>query len=493
MKYLIYFLTILLISSCSIYRNSYEVLWSHHKTIDSVEIEEKIPANKLQQDIDYFIKTLEAVHVSPYHNISKKEFASYVNQAKSEIDKPLTRKEFYRIVTPLVHKLKDSHTTVWYPKEFYQNYKGGFFPMDISINPDTKEIAVVNDYTNTIETGANIISINGVSSQEILKTLLEFEKGATDLPRIKRVQDKFPNMLWEIFDYGNQFVIETENGETHKINGLTKQEIRERKPSNQDKKHLKQVDYVKMNSTTGYLKISSFKYNRQDFKQKIDDIFNKIKTDSIENLIVDVRNNQGGSESNGELLIDYISNKEYRMFSKFMRKKSNEWCNYFRQDFKWWIRWGLTVRTSTWVSSEAKEAFGTYKKTPYGKVDTIFVPFKQPTNNQLRFSGKVVVLMNRHSYSATVGFLGAIIDNKMATTIGEETGENTNGFGEAYQFDLPNSRLFCRSSTTFMLRPNEDPNMMIGLLPDIKILQNLDDIKQGKDTQLEYVIKYFEQ
>jgi hypothetical protein len=79
------------------------------------------------------------------------------------------------------------------------------------------------------------------------------------------------------------------------------------------------------------------------------------------------------------------------------------------------------------MNDEAKVMFGSFDKTPYGEVDTIDMPESQPTKNPLRFKGNVCVLIDHNVGSAAVGFVGAIKDYRIASLIGEETGENTNG------------------------------------------------------------------
>jgi C-terminal processing protease CtpA/Prc len=483
----------LFIFNCSIERPSDEVWNDIHAPLNENEITEKIPVDKLHEDIDYFMEVLEEVHVNPYLNIQKDKFYSEIKKLKTNIDKPLTRKEFYQIFTPVVLMLKDSHTNTHFPQEIFDQYikKGGkLFPIDITVD-ENKKVFVKNDYSpNAILPGTEIISINSIKSEFIVNKFLQYEKGIAETANIKRIQGRFRDMLWQVYDFEGPFKLKLEN-EDIIVEGMTLDKIEQRKKSDDTQNAGREsIEFKKIDENIGLLKVQSFWISEDEFNEKIRACFAQIKKDSIKSLIIDVRDNQGGSEVNGNELLQYITDKPFNMYSLFLRKKSKRYCDRFREDYKWWARWFMTIRTHTWFDENAKIIFGSYVNTPYGEVDSLAFPIIQPRDNPLRFKGQIFVLMNHYSYSATVGFLGAVKDYQIAPIVGTESGESPNGFGEAYYFDLPNSRLLCRSSTTFMLRPNRDPTMISGLLPDYKVVQKQEDTEKGVDTVLRFCINF---
>ena len=481
----------LFILGCSLKRPSNEVWNEIHAPLSTNELSQEISSDKLHEDIDYFMDVLEEVHVNPYLNVPKDTYYSEIKKIKKDINEPLNRKEFYQVFTPIVLMLKDSHTNTHFPPEILNQYKedgGSFFPIEVNIS-ENKNIFVKYDYSShSLETGTEIISINGKGSESIVNKLLQYEKGIAETANIKRIQGRFMNMLWEVYDFEGPFSIGLMNKEIT-VEGLILDEIEQLKKSDdsQNSSH-ESIEYNKLEEDIGMLRIESFWINEDQFNEKIKACFIQIKNDAIKNLIIDVRDNQGGSEVNGNEFLQYMTDKPFRMYSLFLRKKSERYCDRYSDEYKWWARWFMTIRTSTWFDDNAKLIFGSYVKTPYGEVDTLEFPIIQPRDNELRFKGNQYVLMNHYSYSATVGFLGAVKDYQIAPIIGSESGENPNGFGEAYYFELPNSRLLCRSSTTFMLRPNEDPTMTTGLLPDYKIEQKQEDTENGIDAVTNFCI-----
>ena len=491
-KYIVFlFILILFISSCSTKRPSNEVWNDIHAPLNENEITKKISVDKLHKDIDCFMEVLEEVHVNPYLNIQKDKYYSEVRKLKLSIDKPLTRKEFYQVFTPVVLMLKDSHTNTHFPQEIFDHYKkegGKFLPIDITVD-ENKKVFVKKDYSlNAVLPGTEIVSINDIKSEFIVNKLLQYEKGIAETANMKRIQGRFGDMLWQVYDFEGPFKLKLEN-EDIIVEGMALDQIEHRKKAGdtQNTGH-ESIEYKKLDEHIGLLKVQSFWIGENQFNEKIKDCFTQIKSDSVKSLIIDVRDNQGGSEINGNELLQYMTDKSFNMYSLFLRKKSKRYCDRFREDYKWWARWFMTIRTHTWFDENAKIVFSSYVNTPYGEVDSLAFPLIQPRDNPLRFKGQLFVLMNHYSYSATVGFLGAVKDYQIAPIIGTESGESPNGFGEAYYFELPNSRLLCRSSTTFMLRPNGDPTMTTGILPDYKIEQKQEDTEKGVDTALKFCI-----
>jgi hypothetical protein len=497
MKQVLLVLLIFLISSCSILQRSYEKkIASIHKEIQPSEINEKIPAIKLRADIDKFIQILEEVHVNPYLKISKESFYHAADSLKKSITDSLTRQQFYQVFTPFVDLLNDSHTGVKFPEGIwkYNQYvaNGLYFPIDVLLTSD-KRIYVKYDYSeNNILQQAQILSINSVKAEEIINTFLKYEQSPVEKSSIKRLEGKFIDFMWWVLDFKGPYTVETNIG-TYKVEGQTWDQYKKNRSAlkqainkSQDNKTLKTNT-----DKTFLLKISSFSGSPSEFKTKMEEQFKTIQLKGYDNLIIDVRDNSGGNDDNARTIIDYITSKPYSeaLSSVFIIKRSKRLDNYFRLQYKGTVRWMITIRTATWFDKEFRKVYKSYLKTPYGENDTIYVPLKAPHENPYRFKGKVYVLANHNSYSATTAFLGAIKDYGIGTIIGTESGDNPTEFGNNYYFELPNTRLLCHSSATFMVRPSGGTDMTHGVIPDYYIEQTIEDTNNNIDTALEYTLR----
>ncbi|MCG8700542.1 MAG: S41 family peptidase [Bacteroidales bacterium] len=97
-------------------KNPMDHFYAQHQEIDSLHISAKIPKQLILEDIDFLIKTLEAVHPNPYYFIEKKQFHILADSIKLTISDEIDRKELLKILTSLVNSINDGHTCVKFPE-----------------------------------------------------------------------------------------------------------------------------------------------------------------------------------------------------------------------------------------------------------------------------------------------------------------------------------------------------------------------------------------
>ncbi|MFP4366517.1 MAG: S41 family peptidase [Bacteroidales bacterium] len=164
-----------------------------------------------------------------------------------------------------------------------------------------------------------------------------------------------------------------------------------------------------------------------------------------EGLIFDVRNNGGGSIENAR-----------KLASRFTNEKTLVGYNY--------------VKTGPGHEDFRKE--------------DIYI---EPHDGE-RYTGKVVVLTNRKSYSATTYFAQYMNTFSNVTFIGDTTG---GGGGMPAFHDLPNGWLLRVSSTRFY--SPQEINIESGIPPQIQIDMTKESMLEGTDDILEKAIEILEE
>ena len=478
------------------------------------EITEKIPAYKLQEDIDEFINILEEVHVNPYMKISKNNFYQAVDSVKRSITDSLNRQEFYQVFTPLVDLLNDSHTGVKFPSGIWKHYQyeanGLFFPMIIETTKE-KRIFIERDFSKSnIPDNTEILSINSMKSEDIINTFMKYEHSPIETSSIKRLERKFHDFMWWILDFRGPFEVETNIG-TYNVDGqlydvLLKNADLYIKSNNLAKEN---IVLTEVDAETCILKIASYSGALSEFKIQIEKKFKMIQEKAYKNLIIDVRNNGGGNDNNGLTVLDYITDKPLSeaLASTFMIKRSKRYEKSLKCKAPWIIRPMVNLRTISWFDKDYRKLLKALLETPRGENAIAHIPsieqsqitgrsrtnvfelsMLEPTENPLRFKGNVLVLSNHNSYSATTAFIGAVKDYGLGKIVGTETGDCPTGFGQNLYFELKNSSLRCHSSTTFMIRVSGDIDMTHGVIPDHYVEQKIEDTEKNIDTILEYTL-----
>ncbi len=196
----------------------------------------------------------------------------------------------------------------------------------------------------------------------------------------------------------------------------------------------------------GLIDFRSFE-NLERFQTFLKTTFLEIKSQGVQNLIVDLRYNGGGNSVLGDALLEYITDQPYRQFSRYEVKVSN-------QARTWFLSHGGNL---PWADGQT-----------IGSVYKAEEAWHKPAPNPLRFFGNVFVLIAYPTFSSAVSFAATIKDLKLGTLVGQETRGNPTDFGDYCVFKLPNTQLEATVSTTFWVRPGGFDNRH-GVFPDVAV------------------------
>ena len=112
--------------------------------------------------------------------------------------------------------------------------------------------------------------------------------------------------------------------------------------------------------------------------------------------------------------------------------------------------------------------------------------------NKKKFEGKVYVLIRGKTFSEGSSF-ALFCKNQGITLVGEETGGGyyTQTGGYPIIYTLPNSEIKILISFVKINRfiKDETVNKGSGILPDEEVKLTVSDLIEGRDSQLDYVLK----
>jgi C-terminal processing protease CtpA/Prc len=113
--------------------------------------------------------------------------------------------------------------------------------------------------------------------------------------------------------------------------------------------------------------------------------------------------------------------------------------------------------------------------------------FENNIENPLLFVGNVYLLTGIETFSSGTELAMLIKDYNLGKIIGQETGGLPNGYGDRFDFELPNTKTKVGVSYKWSLRPSGvDDNR--GVIPDIIINHSLLDILSEKDIEMDYAL-----
>lgn len=183
----------------------------------------------------------------------------------------------------------------------------------------------------------------------------------------------------------------------------------------------------------------------KDFEQAYPEI---LKSDG---LILDVRENGGGSSGTGWAILGFLTDKPFL---------GTQWrTRDYRPAFR---AWGNAEK---WYGQPAREIF------PRGTD-----PYRKP----------VVVLTGVHTFSAAEDFAVVFDVMKRGTIIGEPTGGST---GQPLMFDLPGGGS-ARVCTKHDRYPDGKEFVGKGIQPQVVVRPTVEDFRAGRDTVLEAALRH---
>jgi hypothetical protein len=483
----------------------------------------------LQEDVDYLYRKLQAYHPQLYWYIGKKELDYKFDSLKSSITEPMTSREFYYKVAPVVSSIREGHTRVFQlNKAFISMQKDSLKVKEFGYTPfsklkfgifDNKLYVVKNSSWNKeVKPGTEVVSVNGIKAQLLLNKYRQTltADGYVTTFRDRMLGNRFASFFYSDFDFADSLTCELRYNDTLRTmllkrvapkdtargNASVKKATvtltaaqrdsarNERKRrlllgyNSDDSTYSKNLTFCKSDSSIAIMKLNDFtggqyeKFYRKSFK-KLDSL--KVKT-----LIIDLRNNPGGRESEIRNLYSYLADTSFAFLKKMeiTSPKSALFTSFFKG-----VPLVLDLFILPFYPGYLAYALTHLSKGDDGKhylrLGRNITKTKEP-----RFRGKVYVLINGGSFSASCIISSNLKGSKRATFVGEETGGAFNGTvaGRMPLFELPHSKLDVRIGL-FCMRPEYQAEQEgRGIIPDVAITPTLDDVLKGNDPELNWVI-----
>ncbi|BAP32164.1 S41 family peptidase [Chryseobacterium sp. StRB126] len=470
-----------------------------------------IPPEQLKEDVDFAYSKLQQMHPQLYWYIPKQELEHKFDSLKQTINEPLTPLQFYFKLQPVIAGIREGHLSLRVPRKKFtkkeiknlEQKKGLFGRFGYYISGDQMYITENKDSIENIQPGTEILSIDNVPVSEYIKKYrnLISSDGYNTTFQPYFLKDLFFNYYTAENGLADRATMETlYKGEKHTYTlsreSKSDTDLKKDKEMNKRTQEKKLNDYVSASnsynrsfkfldkdSTIAYIKVKSFsrEYSDEFYKKT----FAKIKNSKAGYLIIDVRNNYGGSLYEINNLYSYLTDKPFTLIkpSQVTSRDIPLRTNYFRKS----TPLDYAIKSISYPSYFFAQAFSTYKKD--GKVFYKMKADKPTKPNKGAFHGKIFVLINGGSFSASSIITAKLKNDKRATLVGEETGGANDGtVAGFYSYQkLPNSEIRFPIGL-LLVQPNIDfSDTKKGVIPDVEIKESMQDIIDKKDPQLDWI------
>ncbi|QTD56392.1 S41 family peptidase [Parasphingorhabdus cellanae] len=425
-----------------------------------------ISVEHIKADLEYLYTNLADAHYDLYAYRSEADYDAYYHGLLHRIDRPLDRASTAAMFQKFAAFGRIGHASSDSPaQEFVAHLQRGgrFVPLFARVEPDGRVLLTrTADADGQALAGSELVTIDDEPVARRLKRLGDIVSAEQAYMASARMEQLLPALLWldRKTDDALQITLRVD-GELNELSipAVTMSEfgaIGKAHPTATLEADFGKLDAQIMPNGVAYLRPGPFGNQKlTEFVDLIDDSFIKFIDAGATDLILDLRNNPGGDNSFSDPLISWFADKPFRFASSFMLKASAPTKAHYDR---------LTAKGMP-QDSTLSRLIAAERDQPNGKRYPFEIALNSPREGQ-RFTGRIWVLVNRHSYSNAASVAATIQDYGFGTVMGEETADLPTSFASIVHFTLPHSGFKIAYPKSYFVRPNGDQRVR-GVVPDI--------------------------
>lgn len=426
----------------------------------------------LKSDFAQLYQQLQQAHRDLYVNISKPEYDAHYRRFLNDITSPMSDSEARIYFQRFVALGNIAHARIDLPVSDFMAFReagGKTLPLYLSLRGNRAFVESYYANEEKIEPGQEIIAINDKPVAQWVDQFSQYLSAESQAISNTLLEMYFPYLMWLETGAPDTFTltVKTKSGpQTFSINARDREQqqasIAQRAAGMVEPAPLR--EYRMLDGNIGYLRPGPF-YNAEEaddnvwdataFKQMIDDAFTHFQQQQATALLIDLRDNPGGTNSFSDYMIAWFADQPFRFASDFSVKVSQQ---AIRSNEK-----RLEQSTDTGDTSHILQSF--YDKSDIGDIFSMALPHAEPRQGK-RFEKPVFVLINRYSYSNAVSVAAIVQDYGFGTLIGEKTADLATTYGAMEHFTLPETGIEVGFPKALIVRPNGS-RVPDGVSPDI--------------------------
>ncbi|MEZ0484500.1 S41 family peptidase [Fibrella aquatica] len=465
--------------------------------IQVLSAQKRFTAQQLQSDFIILEKAYKSLHPGLYKYADSATVNRYFADCRNTLSNDQTLPATYLAIMKLTAQLQCGHS---YPNFYNQegDVKAMFeqkncLPFQFRLVDN--RLIVTRSAADNVPVGSDIRTINGVPVKTIIQTMLPLVRadGNNDGKRLKLLE--ISGQRYEYFDVllpllfpGNvpDFTLTMTNPGSKK-NVTTR--VDALKHTDRDALITAKYTLPKrvpgrfnwLDTETAVLQINTFANwdNTFDFSTFYDAAVKDFNQKNGQNLIIDIRQNEGGDSKMGHQLIRHLITSPIEI---------NE-----QQDC--WAYVSIDSTLSPYIDNQWAYSYRYRNTADFDRLPSGQYRAKkgsgarriEPHPNHL--TGRVFLLTSATNSSAAWQFVTAMKEHKLATLVGQTTGGNQKGItaGALFFMKLPNTGIEVDVPLIGMNYAEAAKRPNAGLAPDVYVRPTVDALMQGTDQEIDQV------
>ncbi len=465
-------------------------------------------ADSLRADFDLMVGALKEAHAGLYWYNTSSGYDSIAQAEREKLVDGMDAYAFFRAASKMVTATREGHCRVGSSRAVgeYFNTKAQLPPLLVKMLHGN--VYLLNDVHNQNTSGKILRKINDQPIAEIIDQIFlyspKFADGYITTGKIRYSVD-YAALAYNYTDFFENTAIyalelldtATNIAATIHVPSVTASQFRKMERQLAFHNFQRPIE-LKINETkdVAQLSLHSFKHTNFDkngmedwafaiFKAQIDSVFSMIKTSNVKNLIIDLRNNGGGTEGYEDYVFSYLTDKPYK---KYRYVQANATTFSFLDH----TQHNTAAKKREFEKDMANEFDADGKGNYYRRADFTAVDAAKESP----FKGNLYVLVSGRTYSGGAEFASLLKAYTAAIFVGEETGGGFYGQTSGFQLalTLPNTKTkiyipLLKFVTAFSSKDIPEGR---GVIPDHQIQPTYEEFTDGVDAELNYSLKLIE-
>ena len=449
--------------------------------------------NQLREDFVIMQNTLQEGHAGLYRYTAKEELDKMFEKTYQSLNEPMTEIDFFVKLYPLISNIHCGHTRIGLSRSTTRLINTSPITIPFSFEFIAGKTYLLQNYSEieNLAMGGEVVSINGNPIDSIIIKMLPLTSSDAHIQVYKyhylESLNNFSRLYTSLYGQSLSFAIKyksplTKMEETLEVKGISMETMmnigEERYPwlfSDSppiSKRYENDIPILEIRT----FEIPAYEDSNISIEEFLKETFKELRATGDKNLIIDLRNNDGGEGEYGRILATYLFDKPFYYYKTLeFKDTSYDFFNYTNASAEDWqsIVKDSKKNSNDWYEYTAEPGLGLQQ------------------NNDLYFKGNVYILISGKCFSTTGEVTSIIHFNKRAKFVGEECGAgyygNQSGFIPV--LTLPNTNLRVSVPLIKYTMAVDNYPKDRGIFPDYPILPDIMDLVNGKDTQMEYLMK----
>ena len=447
---------------------------------------------QIRTDFEFMYEGLQLANYDLYAFIEPGELETRYQEFRKSFDQPMTKFDAEVAFQQFVALADQAHTRVEsdFSGFFAHLAEGGtMFPLDVTVQHG--QLFVTGNATGVTEIvpGDRIAAIGGEEVADLLPRLVSHLSAESTEFAYVLLEMYMPLVIWLEMDRADVSSVSIEHADgTKGVYDLSatpdepQDSVDTEKPFSLDGR-----DARMLTEAVAYLRPGPFNNTEPNanpldtarYLEFIDTAFEGFIQNKAKHLVLDLRDNPGGSNSFSDPMIAWFAERPFRFSSEFRVRVSPQTtaANQARLD--------AHPDPSNSISRKYAEFFASAEN---GQTVEFPIPEVEPRSGP-RFYGEIYVLVNRYSFSNAVTTAALIQDYGFGVIMGEQTADMATTYGAMERFTLPNTGIVIAYPKALVVRPNGE-EVPHPLSPDISLPSPR--VRGATDIMLDAAIKHIQ-